>query len=395
MNSTLRILHVIESLNPATGGPPAIAVSLANAQSQLGHQVTIAAHDSNEFELYKYYSVSNNIKRITVARPTIFETLTGKGPVTAKLTNIVASYDIVHLHAVWGPVLLLTSLACRLQNKLYVILLNGMLHPWCLNQSKWKKRLALALGYKAMLNNAACLHLGNQAEAELIRPLKLQAKTRIIPNAAPDSAFNYSSDSNHFRKQYLADSKCRYILFLSRIHYKKGIDLLVRAFHALPAEHDPIRLVIAGPDDGYLAQVIRLIHSLQLEDRVIYTGPLYGEIKWQALAGADLFCLPSRQEGFSVAILEAMAMGVPVVISDECHFPEVASHRCGVICSLSLTSIVDSLHAILSSDTYAKHLGESARSYTFAHHRWPVVAEQTVSLYHELLTSSTESSRSA
>ena len=130
-----------------------------------------------------------------------------------------------------------------------------------------------------------------------------------------------------------------FVLFVGRLHEQKGVDLLLAAFEIVARRHPTVRLVIAGPDYG--------VTLPPLHPRVVRVGPVYGRDKPAALADATVFCLPSRHEGFSLAVLEALACGLPVVISTECHFPEVAAAGAGVVTPLDPASIADGLLRVL------------------------------------------------
>jgi glycosyltransferase involved in cell wall biosynthesis len=124
-----------------------------------------------------------------------------------------------------------------------------------------------------------------------------------------------------------------YILFLSRIHPKKGCDLLLSAFASLASHHPNVDVVIAGPDQvGWRAELEALASRLGIPDRVHWTGPLYGDAKWGAFYGADAFILPSHVENFGIAVAEALACGVPVLISDKVNiWREIEAADAGIV----------------------------------------------------------------
>ena len=258
-----------------------------------------------------------------------------------------------------------------------------MLDPWSLRQRAAKKRLALALGYRRMLDRAAALHLGNADERRLIAPLRLRAPGVVIPNGIFLEEVEPLPPSAAFRDRVPALARAPYVLFLSRLHYKKGLDHLAEAFALVAPRHPDVHLVVAGPDGGAEIDFRDRIGRHGLGPRVHLPGPLYGAGKLSAFAGASCFCLPSRQEGFSVAITEALACGVPAVISPACHFPEVGDAAAGIIAPLDPRAIADALSRILADPALAQSMSRAGRDLVRARFTWPRFAELSVTHYGE------------
>jgi glycosyltransferase involved in cell wall biosynthesis len=184
-----------------------------------------------------------------------------------------------------------------------------------------------------------------------------------------------------FRRRLTALGDHPYVLFLGRLHYKKGLDYLADAFRIV-AERDPVvHLVVAGPDDGARSDFVRRVAAAGLADRVHVPGAVYGPEKLSAVAGAACFCLPSRQEGFSVAILEALACGTPAIVSDACHFPEVAEVGAGEVVPLDATAIAAALGRVLADAGRRERMGEAGRGLVAARFTWPAIAARTIETY--------------
>jgi glycosyltransferase involved in cell wall biosynthesis len=366
----MRIAHVIRSLDPAGGGPPMVATRLATAQVRLGHEVTLVAGEGPS------PTPDDWLPQLPGPRPDVRAG-------ALDLAAVVADYDVLHLHGVWDRVLYRTAAAARRRGTPYVVAPHGMLDPWSLAQKRWKKTLALALGYRAMLNRAAALHLLNDDELRLLAPLGLKAPGVVLPNGVfleeidlpPPAALSDMLPNLAGRP---------YVLFISRLHYKKGLDYLADAFHLVAARRPDACLVVAGPDGGARADFERRTSGPKLAGRVFLTGPLYGAAKWAALAGAACFCLPSRQEGFSVAILEAMACRTPAVVSEACHFPEVREVGAGAVVELDAGRIADAMDAFLGDADARRRAGAAGRQLVEARYTWPKVAAQSLDLYRSL-----------
>lgn len=385
----MNLLHVINTLDPAAGGPPVVAGCLAGAQAKLGHAVSIAA--VNVAAADKLGGLAG-VRVRPVAPVGLAESAFGRRAVE-RLRPVVGDYEVVHLHGVWDPLLLAAARAARELGRPYVVTPHGMLDPWSLRQKRWKKRLALALGWRRMLDRAAALHLLNADEKALIAGLGVRAPGAVIPNGVNADEFDPPPNPAVFRRRLPALGDHPYVLFLGRLHYKKGLDYLADAFRILAGRNGDVHLVVAGPDDGARADLERRIAAAGLTDRVHVPGPVYGAEKLSAVAGAACFCLPSRQEGFSVAILEALACGTPAVVSPECHFPEVAEVGAGRIVPLDAAAVADALARVLADAGLRERMGKAGRELVAARFTWPRIAERCIEMYTGVLEAAGEAAK--
>ena len=384
----MKILHVIPSLNPATGGPPIVAASLAAAQAALGCQTGIIAYD--------FPHAADNVQTALRGIPNIKDVAIGYLPPLTRYERLFAAdakrravplveqADLIHLHGVWDPLIKVFAAVARKKSTPYVLTPHGMLDPWALSQKNAKKKLALMLGYRRMLNSTAFLHFLNADEQSLAEPLRLRSPGKVIPNGIFPQEIDSLPNPGGFRRAYPAIGHRKYILFLSRLHHKKGLDYLADAFAIVAQRYPQAQLVVAGPDAGALADFERQVTQLNLADRIHIVGPLYGEQKLQAMVDCDCFCLPSRQEGFSLAITEAMACQVPVVISKACHFPEVEQARAGIITELDPKAIAAAIISIFSDSPTAQRMGWAGRDLVQNNFTWPTVAQRMIDAYADL-----------
>ncbi|MDT6940988.1 glycosyltransferase [Brucella pseudogrignonensis] len=376
----MKIVHVIGSYDPAKGGPQAVVVRLAAAQASLGHDVTIISYSDDEINYRASKATAtipdfHRVRTYLLPMPDLREKLFGDRAAKA-MSSIISTADFVHIHGVWETNLLRASLLCRRFKVPYCICCCGMLDAWSMQQSAWKKKLALALGFKAMLDGAAFIQALNRDEMDLMRPLALRAPTIIIPNGI----FFNEIDTGELDSSINLPER-RYILFLSRLHYKKGLDILADAFSLIASRFADVDLVVAGPDGGAESGFRERISNAGLEHRVHLTGGLYGPAKLVALKQSACFCLPSRQEGFSVAITEALACGKPVAITDACHFPEVADAEAGIVCSVDPRSVANALTVILEDLDQAARMGAAGSKLVRDNYTWPHIALQTIDAY--------------
>jgi glycosyltransferase involved in cell wall biosynthesis len=380
LSRPLRILHVINRLDPREGGPPAVVARLAAAQAALERPATVAIlyHPASEpADAFAAVPGFERVSRHAVAPDALAQWL----------DRHLAEFDVLHLHGVWDRILLVAAAAARRRRIPYAVVPHGMLDPWCLTGQGvlkgLKKKLALALTHRGLLHGAAFLHVLNADEARLMEPLELTPPKVVIPNGVFEREVSPLPPPGTFRAAHPELAADPYILFLSRLHQKKGLDILADAFAQVLRQGLAARLVVAGPDDGARVPFEAQCRALGIADRVHLVGPLFGAAKLAAFADAHAFCLPSRQEGFSVAITEALACGVPVVISDQCHFPEVAAEGVGHVTSLDPRAVADALAATLATPADERlRMSDRARAMILTCYTWPAIAARTVEAYH-------------
>jgi glycosyltransferase involved in cell wall biosynthesis len=364
-----------------------VAVRLAAAQAGLGHQVELVAYSEQaDFQRVERQMAGvphrSEVAVHTVPDPDRVERLLARR--AGRLLGArCRGADFVHLHGVWDPILKRAATVARRTDVPYCFRPAGMLDPWSLSQKRWKKRLALALGYRAALQGAAFIHTLNDDERRLIQPLALGVRLVVLPNGVFLEEIQPPPVAGTFRAAHPELGPDPYVLFLSRLHYKKGLDLLAQAFALLVRDVPRARLVVAGPPDGAEQDFQARIAAAGLTGRVHLVGPLYGPDKLAAMVDAACFCLPSRQEGFSVAITEALACGLPVVVSEACHFPEVAEAGAGAVVPLEPPAIAAALCSVLTDARRARAQGQAGAALVRSRYTWPGIAEATVAAYEE------------
>lgn len=390
----MHILHVIASLDPADGGPSAVVPRLAAAQAALGDRVTLVSYAPPPDAAAATAQALAGIPGLDrcdlrqVPPPGVAERFSGS--VLAAAVGLAVgdgAATVCHLHGVWEGCLRASAAVLRRRGVPYCVVPHGMLDPWSLSQRRWKKELALAAGYRRMLTGAAFLHTLNRDEAALLRPLGLGRPAEVIPNGVCLEELTPLPPPRDFRRRHPALAERDIVLFLGRLHYKKGLDLLAESFVRLARRRrDPV-LVVAGPDAGAQTDLVQRVTAAGLKDRVLLTGPLYGRDKLEALAAAACFCLPSRQEGFSIAITEALACGLPTVVSEPCHFPEVAEAGAGHVVPLTVPALADALGQVIDAPPAARaRMAEAGRRLVAERFTWTRVAEHLRGVYRRTLT---------
>jgi glycosyltransferase involved in cell wall biosynthesis len=387
----MRILHVLCSMDPATGGPPAVAARLAAGQaSALGPDgaVAIFTHESPGRQTQIQQSLNgipsiDSVALVFVELPRFGALITYAA--TAALRQHISNADVVHLHGVWDPIVWKAAAIARRLRVPYIITPHGMLDPWCLQQSRLKKQVALVLTTRRMLSSAASLHLLNEDESRLIEPLNLPTPRRVIPNGVFLEEIEPLPPKGSFYTLHPQLRQQPYVLFISRLHHKKGLDYLAKAFGIVAKKDANVRLVVAGPDGGEQANFERWVREENVAGRVHVVGPIYGRDKLAALRDATCFCLPSRQEGFSVAITEALGCGVPVVISENCHFPQVQEVGAGIVTPLDERAIANGLLKVLGDASLRQRMADAGRTLVRTQLTWPAIARQAIEMYRKAI----------
>ena len=294
----MRILHIVRTLDPAAGGPPYVAARLAAAQAELGHDVHLAYYEDSAPA-----AGDPAVGRIPSADRLCLHPMPPPGrwePLTAlsarrRMRSAIPAFDLVHLHEMWHPLLWTAAGIAWKFAVPYVVTPHGMLDPWSLRQKPWKKRIALALGWRKVLDRAAFLHVLNADEDRLMAPLGLTCRAEIIPNGVSIEKSSPAVGDDFFQATY-GFSGQRSVLFLGRLHFKKGLDYLGAAFEVLHRSLPDVRLVVAGPDAGAEQQFHHQITSAGLDTHVHFVGPLYGERKLAALR-RRVVLLPAKSSG--------------------------------------------------------------------------------------------------
>jgi glycosyltransferase involved in cell wall biosynthesis len=171
------------------------------------------------------------------------------------------------------------------------------------------------------------------------------------------------------------------VLFLGRLHERKGLHLLIPAFAEAVKLAPDARLVIAGPDEGMLGPLRSQVDHFNLAQRAIFTGMLTGPDKFAALAAADLFALPAIGEGFSMAVLEAMACALPVILTPGCNFPEAQEAGAGIVVPRTIPDLSRALGDLLTNAARRASMGRAARDLVHARYTWPQVVAQLEDVY--------------
>jgi glycosyltransferase involved in cell wall biosynthesis len=299
----------------------------------------------------------------------------------AALRRILPTVDVVHTQMPYiYPTMITGKEAIKLGKPLFYHQ-RGVFHPERLKYRGLKKRIYISLIEKPIMRKATALIALTQDEVVSFRRLGINTPCHIVPNGVDVRNFRLMPRSDSDLKIEIS-AEAKVILFLGRLHPTKGVDVLVEAFFQIAAIHPEAWLILAGPDEHAAAsQLKEQVKQKGLSERVILTGMVLDEQKADLLARADVFVLPSTGEGQSMAIMEALASGTPVVISPECNFSVVEEMGAGKVVRREPASVARAISYYLSDPARALKASESA--YTFAREKlsWKSVVDTLEEIY--------------
>ena len=324
-----RVIHVIASINCDIGGPAVSVTRLAEALVEGGVPCSILTLDYPE---HGPVITARGLETTAIPAGALARWGRGYSRAFARVLDQQAATDcaVIHNHGLWMYPNVCARRAARRHRIPLVISPRGMLEPWSLGRSRARKFFAWHCYERANLASAALFHATSQDELTSIRRAGLAQPVAVIPNGVdvPDVRSIPSRDALEARFPELRSK--RWIVFLSRIHPKKGVSDLVRAWTGLAHDFNDVQLIVAGPEfEGYRAALQRDVQDAGIGGRVTFTGMLTGDDKASVLANADLFVLPTYSENFGMSIAEALAHGTPVITTTAAPWPDIRTEHCG------------------------------------------------------------------
>ena len=377
----MRILNIC-AYTWQTGGPPKVIFDHTEVALRYGHQVTILSPVSPD---ETPYPVPTGATLVLCPRTPGISRFFREFSIGLYryLQQHAHEFDIIHCHGLWHFGTLAPFMIDRRVAK--VVTIHGVLDRWVYAHNNWKKQLMDTLAQKAFLKRADLIQITNTDEqADILRYLgNPHPNVVLIPNAVKMSDFENLPPKGTFRKAFGVPADKKMVLFMSRLNAKKGLDLLLPGFRDYVLQHPNTVLVLAGSDDGYEETARQFIRQHNLGDSIKLVGLLIGADKMAALADADLFTLPSYSEGFSMAVLEAMAAGTPALVSDRVGFGEVIRQHeaAGVLIDLTPESVRAGLETLLADDALRQRMAQRAINLVSRQYDIDLVAKQLLDEY--------------
>jgi glycosyltransferase involved in cell wall biosynthesis len=294
-----------------------------------------------------------------------------------------STHDLAHLHALWMYTSVATNRWARRRGKPYIVTPNGMLEPWALRNSEWKKRFARLFYEDRMLRGAACLQANTTKELNDIRTYGLRNPVAVISNGINLPDDEEQREKVEGRTSAGVGPSSKVLLFLARIHPKKGLAELIEGWRISPARHNGWMLEIAGWDDGGYEKALRAhCERLGLRSSVLWVGPQYGVDLATAFKRASAFILPSLSEGLPMAVLAAWAYGRPVLMTPHCNLPEGFAAQAALAIDPDPDSIAEGITRIVEmQDEELAAMGRRGRRLVEKKFTWPQIAADMKAVY--------------
>lgn len=385
----MRVLHVIPVVSARYGGPSTAIWPMVQAlRSVDGIEVEVATTDGDGLSSrITTADLPKEAGAVHLFKKDDSRFVIRSRAMTDWLNSHARDYDIVQTHSNWTLPVAAACRAARRSDVPYVMRPCGMLSDYSWRKSFLKKHVYWWLQERFNVRNASGFHVTSSGERDEVSRLGVDAKIEVIPLGIGSDAWSAPVEPNWLRELCPQSGSRPIVLYLSRLHPKKGItDFLLPAFRRLKTD---AFLVIAGGDDdhapGFTQQVQAEVIRLGLQDKVALIGAVERGRRWAAFDGADLFALPSHSENFGIVVAEAMARGKPVVISNGVQFCEhVTASNAGEVVSLDVEILAASLDSWLGDASKRERAGQLGKQYIQKNFTWARTAERLVELYSQI-----------
>jgi glycosyltransferase involved in cell wall biosynthesis len=386
----MRILHVIPYMHPRAGGPPLVVQKFVQEAGRAGHLSEIIS--TSLFCNGDETILLNRLNELTATtflpsyRPFVLLDRMAR----QQLAKSIRAADIVHVHTLWNPINVLVRLECARHLRPYVLMPHGMLDPHALAVRRWRKTFYFWALERKNLFAAERLIYTTPEEARLATAeFPSLPREAIIPLGGDAPSENFGDLASAFLENFPKARGRRQVLFLGRLHFKKGLDRILSVLPSLVGALPDVLLTVVG--DGpprFVRALEKRILRQKLENNVMMTGRLGGALKWGAYASAELFLLPSRQENFAITVAEAMHMGLPVIISDKVNtWPYVKEAASGVVIDEAGIegSLAKCLFSLLRDTEARKIMGMRGRNYARKYLTWSSATVSLLKTYEDVL----------
>lgn len=382
---SIKVCQVVPSINQFTGGSALAVTNLAASLADRGIESHVFTLD------YPTRGIQLGGDGIQLhSQPThiLNRLLRGWSPQASKaLHQLAKEFDLIHNHGMWMfPNVYARQAAVRNHIPL-VVSTHGMVESWSLNYSPTRKKIAWHLYERDNLQNAALFHATSEREQNSLQKLNFQQPIATIPLGVQLPTMGEAFARTVLQERFPQLAEKKWLLFLSRIHPKKGLENLIAVWRKLVNDFPNWHLIVAGPDSiGYQVKIEQLVEYFQLEKYVTFTGMLVGSEREAALANADLFVLPTYSENFGIVVAESLARGVPVVTTKGTPWQSLQTYGCGWWIENNPETLLETLRKGMSLSPEERHImGQRGKQLIAERYSWDTVAEKMAGVYHWLL----------
>jgi glycosyltransferase involved in cell wall biosynthesis len=388
----MKVLQIVPSLSLVYGGPSQMVMGLSAALAATAVQVTVLTTDANgdvgqaPLAVPLETPISQNGYEVIYFRCAPFRRYKFSTNLLTWLAAHAHEYDLAHIHALFSPLSTAAAMVARRVGLPYILRPLGTLDPADLQKKKQLKWLYAQLLERPNLAGAAAVHFTAEQEAKVSERFGVITRDLVIPLGVSLPEIQLTDVG--VRSQMGIPDDLPLLLFMSRIEPKKGLDLLIPALEQLMAAGAAFHFVLAGAnpqDPHYEAAIKGQIQAAPLGDRTTFTGFVSGSQKTALLQAADLFILPSYYENFGIAVAEAMAVGTPVVISDQVHiWRDIRQADAGWVTACHAPALAETLQIALAERAEWQRRGVRAREYANTHYSWPAIAQRMIQAYDQV-----------
>lgn len=390
----MKILQVTNFFNPSweSGGPARVAYEISKKLVERGHDVTVYTTDGFKWRLnveknkpvdvdgiktYYFRNVSSYLARERVF-PTPYYV-----PIVAR--KKIMNFDVIHIHE--GNTLgVVVHYYAKKYGVPYILQAHGNLAHKMSRERSAVGRIWDAFFEHRTLCDASKVIALTKTEAEQYKKMDVDKdKIEIVPNGINLSEYDSLPKRGEFRRKYSIEDDEKIVLFLGRLNKSKGIDLLVKAFADVSKELSEVKLVIIGPNDGFLSALKRQIEDLKISDKILFTGPVSERDKLEAYVDADVFVNPRADEIFGIVFLEACACGTPVVCSSGCGIADAIDGKTGFAVHYDRDQLKDAIFKILSDEGLRRKFEEEGKKLVKEKFSWDGIILDVERTYEQVI----------
>ncbi len=396
----LKILQIVPSISLVYGGPSqmirGLSAAIAQQPAAAVSQVTILTTDSNgdvdetPLDVPLGVPVAEDGYEVIYFRCSPFRRYKFSTGLLTWLWANAHRYDIAHIHALFSPVSTTAATVCRWKNLPYIMRPLGTLDPADLQKKKQIKKIYASLLERPNLAGAAAIHFTSDLESKVSERFGVSTPGKVIPlGVALPTLPDQSASQLAIRERFDIPAERPIILFMSRVDPKKGFDLLLPALDKLHQDDKPFHFLLCGAnpqDRAYETSIKGQVESSAWAKWATVVGFVSGELKAQILSAADVFVLPSYYENFGIAVAEAMAAKIPVVISDQVHiWPVIKASEAGWVVPTEVAALTAALSEAIAQPEMRSQRGENAQRCAKENYSWDAIAQLMLITYQQLL----------